>query len=281
MRAQWHALHADLVRTSTRLSVQTHYQTMRGRQEALSALRDPVDLFERLHAPAEGDGEARNAILRALVLEAQQGEHPQTAVVLLVLALWPGLDAVYRRLLRHFPSEPELLVSEISERVTRGIERMSLDRVTWVAAALVRNTERDIRRSLAVRWREEGLREDLPEEGIAAVAPEPSVFQFTAAAGADQAATEIEMHLRSLIGPEAELVTAIAIHGEPQNEAATRLGISHAAARKRYQRALTKLRGHFDADEGDRPLSHGAGRSGLSAARAPKRSAPRRAGAVP
>lgn len=241
MRAQWHALYADLVRTSTRLSVQTHFQTMKGRQEALRAIRDPADLFERLHDPAEGQGAARNEILRALVVEAQRGHRSQTAVVLLFLALWPGLDAVYRRLLRHFRSEPEMLVSEIAARFTRGIEGMALGRVTWIAATLVRNTERDIRRALATRWREEALRDEFPDEGCLAAPSGSSILEFAPASDADQATCAIRMRLQDLIGQDAELVTAIAIHGEPQNEAALRFGVSHAAARKRYQRALGKL----------------------------------------
>lgn len=279
MRAQWHALHADLVRTSTRLSFQTDVRAMRDRQEALRGIVDPAGLLERLHAPAQDDGDARNAILRALVTEAQQEDRAQTAVILLFLALWPGLDAVYRRLLRHFRSEPELLVAEISERVTRGVKGMVLGRVTWVAATLVRNTERDIRRSLAGRWREEELRGELREKDRIAVPAEPSAWLFATPADADQATAAIEVCLRDLVGSDAGLVTAVAIEGEAQNEAALRLGVSHEAARKRYQRALGRLRGHLENENG--PLSQEGRGTGLSALRASKRSALNPAGALP
>lgn len=281
MRARWHALLADLVRTSTRLSFQTDFRAMRDRQPVLRGMHDPADLLERLHAPAEDQGQGRNVILRALVTESQQGDRPQTAVILLFLALWPGLDAVYRRLLRHFRTEPELLVAEISEWVTRGIDGMVLERVTWVAATLVRNTERDIRRGLAARWGEEALREELRDHGRMVAPAEPPVFQFGPPADAEQATAAIETRLRNLVGSNAGLVTAVAIHGELQNEAALRLGISHEAARKRYQRALGRLRGHLEGEDGPLSLSHESCRTGLSASMAPKRSAPSWAGALP
>jgi len=48
--------------------------------------------------------------------------------------------------------------------------------------------------------------------------------------------------LASLIGADAELVIAVAVLGELQNEAAARLAVSADAARKRYQRAVARLR---------------------------------------
>lgn len=44
-----------------------------------------------------------------------------------------------------------------------------------------------------------------------------------------------------MIGDDADLVVAVVIVGESQREAAGRLGISHDAARKRYQRSMVRL----------------------------------------
>lgn len=49
------------------------------------------------------------------------------------------------------------------------------------------------------------------------------------------------------IGADAELVIAVAVLGELQNEAAARLAVSPGAARKRYQRAVARLRTHLEA----------------------------------
>ena len=48
--------------------------------------------------------------------------------------------------------------------------------------------------------------------------------------------------MRRLIGADAALVIRVAVEGFSQAEAAVELGLSEAAARKRYQRATRKLR---------------------------------------
>ena len=147
MRAPWAALHAQLMRSTDTLMFQKRFSALRQSSEVLRPFPDPAALFDHLHGPG-GDAAARNAILTALVVEAQQGDR-DTAVPLLMLALWPGLDAVHRRLARHFRAEPDLLVSEVTGRITDSIHRLDLSRVNWIAATLIRNTERDIRRSAA------------------------------------------------------------------------------------------------------------------------------------
>ena len=56
----------------------------------------------------------------------------------------PGLDAVHRRLLRHYRDDPDILASEIAGRVVAGIHGLDLARVSRIAATLIRNCERDI-----------------------------------------------------------------------------------------------------------------------------------------
>ena len=52
--------------------------------------------------------------------------------------------------------------------------------------------------------------------------------------------------LHRLIGTDATLVISIAVLGERQQDAAAALGLSHEAGRKRYQRALKRLRVSFE-----------------------------------
>ena len=63
--------------------------------------------------------------------------------------------------------------------------------------------------------------------------------------------------LEPIVGADAELLLAVLVLDETQREAGHRLGLSHEAARKRFQRALTRLREHLSTS-----LSHpsGAGR---------------------
>ncbi len=232
MRAQWHALHVHLTQTINRHSFQTDYARLRDGHAPLRRHGDPAGLLDHLHG--DGDPEQKNTVLRALVVAAQGGE--ESAVVLLIVALWPGLDAAYRRLLRHF-REPELLVSEISERITRGIRRLDLDRVNRIAATLIRNTERDIMRGLQASWAKDSPCVALldtdgkvqPEESPLGLAPDCSL-------------DAIIDSLRPLVGRDADLVVAVAVAGEPQGEAAAAEGLRYEAGRKRYRRAVDRLR---------------------------------------
>ena len=52
--------------------------------------------------------------------------------------------------------------------------------------------------------------------------------------------------LRRLIGADAMLVIRVAIEGFSQAEVAVELGLSEAAARKRFQRAMLKLKGALE-----------------------------------
>lgn len=240
MRGLWHALHDHLIRSIATLSFQTRFRTLRQCCGALQRFSDPTALLDHMHAPG-GDAVERNGVLRSLTVAAQRDEESsEAAMTLILLALWPGLDAVHRRLSRHYRQSPEDLVSEISERATSGIRGLDLDRVTWIAATLVRNTERDIRRSLGAGWAEAGCRGEMPET-IPMDAP-PSLLGLTAGLDADAVACALARQLRGWIGQDADLVIAVAVLGEGQHEAGGRLGIGAAAARKRYQRAVRRVR---------------------------------------
>ena len=48
-----------------------------------------------------------------------------------------------------------------------------------------------------------------------------------------------------IVGDDAKLVIGAAIYGESQREVGERLGLTHEAARKRYQRAVARIRECF------------------------------------
>ena len=162
-----------------------------------------------------------------------------------MLALWPGLDAVHRRLARHFRAEPDLLVSEVTGRITDSIHRLDLSRVNWIAATLIRNTERDIRRQLRADWAEAARSEALPE-GPAEPAGTSSVLGLPDGVDPDAAIDLLTERVRAWIGHDAALVIAVAVGGDRQREAAEQLGIAPETARKRYQRAVRRLRVVFE-----------------------------------
>jgi len=241
MRASWAALHAQLSRSTTTLRFQTDYDGLRRGRTELARLKDPAALFDALHCP-RGDAEVRNRILRALV-EASQGPQPEPAATLLLLALWPGLDAARRRLSRSFLREPDALASELLSRVLENIQRLDLGRFAWIAATLIRNAERDIKRSLQAA----PVFDPLPERETAREGP-VSLLGLPVGLDADAAVGLIaDRLLRPSVGEDAGLVAAVAVRDLRQGEAALALGCTPAAARKRYQRALARLRKEFGA----------------------------------
>ncbi|MBA3326356.1 MAG: sigma-70 family RNA polymerase sigma factor [Rhodobacteraceae bacterium] len=240
MRASWAALHAQLSRSTATLRFQTDFAELCRGRTGLARLKDPAALFDALHCP-RGDAEVRNRILRALV-EAAQGPQPEPAATLLLLALWPGLDAARRRLSRCFLREPDALASELLSRVLENIQRLDLGRVAWIAATLIRNAERDIKRSLQAA----PVFDPLPERETAREEP-ASLLGLPLGLDADAAVGLIASRLRATIGDDAALVAAVAVRDLRQGEAALALGCTPAAARKRYQRALARLRKEFGA----------------------------------
>lgn len=238
MRARWHALHSQLLSSTNRLNFQTSFRTIRDRTACLAGLSDAAGLLDYMHRSG-GDPEHRNDILGALVHEAQAGGVTgKAATTFVLLALWPGLDAVRGRLRRQV-QDPADLASDIIARATLGIRCMDLARVNRIAATLVRNVERDILRDLQ-RQRHEGAGARAVEEILDADDGEPLFGR----AGPDHDTERriLAGHLRSLIGDDVDLVMAVAVDGFSQREAADLLGITHDAARKRYQRALDRLR---------------------------------------
>jgi DNA-directed RNA polymerase specialized sigma24 family protein len=207
-------------------------------------------LLDYLHCEADNLDD-KDRILAALVRSVHAGgAEVEVSEAILWLALWPGLDALYRRLWRHFRDAHEDLVSEIAVHFTLAIHRADLTRIRRVAATLLRNVERDVRSTLR-RAREERARlverpdHDDRHEGRHGVDPwsaRPSAFGISPGSDADQETSLLRDRLCQEIGAHADLVVAVVIVGERPREIADRLGTSPEAARKRCQRALDCLR---------------------------------------
>ena len=235
MRTTWPALRAQLLLSTLTLTFQQQFRRLGATEPALTDFPDPPALVDALHGETRSP-EARNAVLTALVQQAQAGH--QAAVTALLLALWPGLDAVHRRLARHFRGDPDTLAAEIVGRTVAGIHALDLARVTRVAATLIMNCERDILRELQRRWREKE-----PGSWWTSEAPSPSSrLGLPEGLDADAATIRLVRLIEPMVGDDASLVVAIAVLGEEQAVAAEALGLRPDAGRKRYQRALQRLR---------------------------------------
>lgn len=235
MRASWSGLHTSLIRKLNLRSSQVDFQAMRQADPELAAFGSIPALLEHQHA-RDGDPAARFAVIRALVMAAQSDQrYRSTAHLMVIVALWPGLDAVFWRLSRGFPDRRDDLPAEIVARIGEAILTLDLDRVTAVTATLLRNVERDIRRDMvATRVVGETLK-SIADPVIEALVVET-------AESVEVQPQDLTDHLACLAQRDATLLRRVFLFGETQEEAGRALGLEPAAARKRYQRALAKLR---------------------------------------
>lgn len=226
----------EQIRQTFIVSVWEHeatFEVLRARHSALARFHNPQSLLDHL-AGRSGDLGEKDEIYAALVRSAQGGEAHALATAFIWLGLWPGLSAIYRRMHRRFPSEREQLVSDIAAALTSLIARLNFETVNRVFATLVWSTERDV-------W-------DVRLRALRRSRRELTFSNFAGSCGPlvaapDEATSALHVDsLSAIVGRDRDLVLRVAVCGETQLEAAQALGISHEAARKRYQRALVRLR---------------------------------------
>ncbi len=236
MSFSWHEIRDNLMHSSSTLSFQRSFDAIRGAHHLLTPFPDPAAVLDGLHH-APGDPDRKNEILTALTMAAQRGgPASDCALTLLLLALWPGLDAIRRRSIWRSTGTLDEVASDVLARTTEAIRHLDLHRVTRVAATILRNVERDMIRARRREADRERASADvdpdkvLGEQSGPHTAPEDRFF---------------EGDLHKLIGADADLVIRVAIQGFSQTEAAGEMGLTEAAARKRYQRATRRLREAF------------------------------------
>jgi len=230
MPFSWNSIHQSLVRSSSTLPFNRAFATMHEQYPALARFTDASALLEHLHR-GSAPSDDRNNLLRALVAIAQcESRTSDVAVTVLLLAMWPGLDAVFHRLSRRV-EVPDELPSQILDRAVEQFRRLDLQSVRRVAATVLMNIERDVARlDLRERHRRH-LAVELDPELVGDEGPEASVTP--------------DLLLRDAVrhaGEDGRLVVSIVIEGLSHSEMAVSLGVSEAATRKRYQRAVDRLR---------------------------------------
>lgn len=247
MRTCWDGLHKGLKRSVCSLKTKNHFIQIRREYSLLVRFNGPVGLVDFLNNKT-GDLNEKDLIYEVLVKIIQaKGTAAETASTILWLGLWPGLDTLYRRCLKHFLNEPEELASSISAALTALIERMDLSRIRRLASTIVRSTERDLmysrRREWSVSESRVGQTDDDRQPWDRSVKIEQdSLLGILSghSTGAELAA--LRGCLLPISGDDTDLLLAVLILGNSQKETGRAMGISHDAARKRYQRALDRIR---------------------------------------
>lgn len=232
MSIAWHEIRDHLMLSSSTLNFQRNFEALRRNSEPLAHFADPAALLDTLHVSGRGPDQ-KNRLLVALVGTAQSGGAvSDCALTLMLLALWPGLDAVRRRSIWRRVGAGDEVASEILARASEAIRGLDLQRVNWIAATILRNIERDLIRT---RQREDRL-QSLRSEA------DPNEIPTDGEAPANASPALLHDDLVRIIGTDADLVIRVAVDGFSQAEVASELGLSEAATRKRYQRATRRLR---------------------------------------
>jgi len=233
MSIAWHEIRDHLMLSSSTFSFQRTFDAIRCSSEPLAHFADPAAVLDTLHVGCNAP-EDKNRLLVALVAAAQSGgAASDCALTLMLLGLWPGLDAVRRRSIWRRIGTGDEVASEILARASEAIRGLELQRVSWIAATILRNIERDLIRTRQREDRQQSLRSDIdPDE----IPTDGGVSQATASPAL------LHGDLNRIIGADADLVIRVAIDGFSQAEVAIELGLSEAATRKRYQRATRRLR---------------------------------------
>ena len=233
MSFAWHEIRDQIMHSASTLSFQRSFDAIRREQGPVLGFRDPAALLDALHHKA-GSPDQKNLILVALASAAHSDGHTgDCGLTLMFLALWPGLDAIRRRCIWRKVGTGDEITADILGRTTEAIRGLDLQRVNWIAATILRNVERDM------------LRAHQREAGRQSLCIETEPDEIAAEDGSGDAAiseAQLLRDLRLLVGADAILVIRVAIDGFSQAEAGVELGLSEAAARKRYQRATQRLR---------------------------------------
>ena len=221
--------------------------SIRRRFSLLLHFDEPIGLVDFLNAKT-GDLNEKDLVYEILIKIIQaKGPEAETASTILWLGLWPGLDALYRRRLKYFLGDPEELTSSISSAFSTRIERMDLSRVQRLASTIVRSTERDVMYVRRRQWSEletrVGQTDDDPDPWDRSTKNESdSLFGILTGLSTGVELAALRGCLLPISGDDTDLILTILFVGSSQKEAAEALGISHDAARKRYQRALDRIR---------------------------------------
>ncbi|WP_434345704.1 sigma-70 family RNA polymerase sigma factor [Myxococcus virescens] len=220
------------------------YRVLWRNWEALEDFEQPEALVTFLTA-REGEPHVKDGLLAGLVMLVQMGAAANAFVALLWLGLWPGLDSVYRRCLRRMESAPAEVVSSIAASFMGLVARVNLSSVHRVAATLVLGTERDVLKGWhkELQAQRQRVRLGTLAQADAGVPSGPWHVPFVPRARSFNAEVEeLRARLLPLTGEDTDLVVSVLLREEDYVEAGASLGLSPETARKRVQRALSRLR---------------------------------------
>jgi hypothetical protein len=278
MGASWEGLHAALRESATTARAASQFRVARRAEPILVRFNSAAELIGYLERDRSGDLGAlddKDQIYAALIRGVQaRAEWTELAHTVLCCGLWPALDRRYRRRVRQLRDEREELAEAITAQLILLVGRMDLAQVDRVAATLTRSTLREVmderRRdrfelelSTGRQFSEKAAR--LHSEVDTRLRPESTAaegmqlrLEFAREAmnarildtdvgipvgmSFEGELAALRQRLARVLGDDTDLMLGVLVLDENHREAADRLGIAHAAARKRFKRALPLVR---------------------------------------
>jgi RNA polymerase sigma-70 factor (ECF subfamily) len=248
MRASWEGIRRGLIQWIESREAASAFERLTRRAPTLERFSRPSDLVDAVVQTT--DLETKDRVLAALITAAGAAETRRLAQALLMLCLWPGLDAIFHRRIIFFRRDPQDLAAEIADRFTRCVHRIDLRRVSRITATLVRNTERELvdarRKESAVETRSVELPADLPERLAGDVRESP--FGVPCGRWDATSVAALRSWLSRTVGRDADLVIDAILLEKSGGELARTFGLSPVAARKRLGRALVRARHAYLTD---------------------------------
>ncbi|QOF73629.1 sigma-70 family RNA polymerase sigma factor [Aminobacter sp. SR38] len=233
MSFAWHEIHDHLMQSSCTLGFQRDFDAIRRGSNPVARYCDTTALLDALHRGSDAPDQKNQLLIGLVEIAKSDNSARDCALTVMLLALWPGLDAIRRRSIWRKLGARDEIVSDILARTTETIRGLDLDRVNRIAATVLRNVERDMIRARQRETARQSMVSDTDPDQIAGD-HDPH----------DPALTYERLHvdMSRLIGADAALVIRVAVEGFSQAQVGVELGLSEAATRKRYQRATRKLR---------------------------------------
>ncbi|HEX3696226.1 MAG TPA: hypothetical protein VH374_12655 [Polyangia bacterium] len=233
------------------------FDQLKARLEAFAAFETPIDLVAAVSPCVDLDG--RDPVLWGLVAATRERRTRRIAQALLILCFWPALDAMFRRRFFLFPGRPQDLASEIIARFTAELQRVDARQVACLTATLLRNTERNVVRARRAERRLAAKSTEVTPGMAMVMPPEPemdsSPFGLPAGCAEPASIAALSDWLRGALGEDADLVVDAVFRRKRGRQIAASLGISHAAARKRLERALARARAALLVDRESHPAA--------------------------
>jgi len=255
MPSQWKQEHERLVRSLKSGTTPEAFAALRVQCPSLAPFPDLEAVLAVLTAPS-ADVNEKNAIYLDLMREVQQGaKERELAMGLLWVGFWPGLGGACRRRGAGGRESPEEVLSAVVDGFVHAVDAADLSRMQKPALSLLRNARRDAWRRGQPRRDSAGKRldpdDDEPvDEALAERTARTSALGLPTGLPTEKEIEALREWLRRTLGgdDDADLVIGAVVLEESHAELAARLGITHPAARKRFERVMKRLRRHLEQD---------------------------------